>query len=884
MTPSPESPIRINLLGSFEVAREARVLPAEVWPRKKAAILLGRLTFERRLIKDQVIDSLWPESDAISGANNLYRTLYSLRQILDTHLGEGAADAIFSFEDGVLRLIDSVWVDVHEFQRLLAAPPDEPAHKRSERMKQALALYRGDLLPDERYTDWLQQPREELLRQKREVSLQLAGILRDELKFEEAVRLITPLLTHDPADEAAHRELMRAFCLAGRRHEALRQYQILVNTLAAELDVPPEPETSALYAQILRGELSQQRVPTTPFAWTPPAASFPEAMFNFPLVGRAEPLKTITNLIDEAREGRGRTILVAGESGVGKSRLAIEILRSAGAAGITTLVGRAYEREGRLPYQPFLEAFDRYLVEQGRPPDENPILNFRKTGAGDLQQAHWSLYQSTARFLIQIAEQSPVVFLLDDLHAADEAALQLFHYLVRQTRTSPVILMSTYRSETLVSAITPFSTLLNSLYREGLSETIDLAPLSPSEVPVLVEQIAGGAVAPQLAQAIYDVSAGSPFFTQEMTSTLVKAGQLELKDGLWALKPGVELKIPPSLSSLLREQVFRLGQSVETTLTAASVVGMEFRFDVLRSVAPLADGEILDAIDLAFANRLLEETPNGYRFHHPLIRRTLYESLTRVRRAHLHTRTAEAIEANSVLRPSGLQPQIEALAFHYDLSDRRDRALEYLIQAGERAGSVFAFEVAVQHFKGALALMEELGLADPARRCKLLETLGGWEAILADTPSAVYYFEQALALAAKEDWSPNSSDLVRLHSGAAVTLITAGETDAAEQHLNMALSEVAEGEETPEYIDLLYHLALLHWHRNEFQLSLQTAQRSLVIAERQNNTQAVARAYEMLALAYHSLGEWQSGIAYEEKRALLVGPWLDVTDAFDVHL
>jgi len=127
-------------------------------------------------------------------------------------------------------------------------------------------------------------------------------------------------------------------------------------------------------------------------------------------------------------------------------------------------------------------------------------------------------------------------------------------------------------------------------------------------------------------------------------------------------------------------------------------------------------------------------------------------------------------------------------------------------------------------------------------------------------------------------------DRLRLRNGAAVALITAGSLNEAEAHLRAALAEADETHETPEYADLLYNVALVHWHRGEHHRAFDVAQKSLGIAERINRPEAIARAFEMLALACHSLGEWQRGIYYEHRRADLVGSDLDVSDAFDVHL
>jgi tetratricopeptide (TPR) repeat protein len=323
---------------------------------------------------------------------------------------------------------------------------------------------------------------------------------------------------------------------------------------------------------------------------------------------------------------------------------------------------------------------------------------------------------------------------------------------------------------------------------------------------------------------------------------------------------------------------------VTNTMAAAAVMGREFSFDILHKVIALPDGEVLDALDMALATHLLEETGEGYRFCHALVRQTLYESLSKVRVARLHTRVAEAIETAYANYPEGITPFVEALAYHFDLSDQRNRALDFLIRSGEKAANLYAFEVAVNYFERALALMDELRISAPEQRWPVLEALGWWHIILADTPRAVGYFEQALALPALNGWQPRSRDRARLHRGAAMTLITAGNIDSSEDHLRQALSHINEQEHAEEYAHVLYNVAQFHWHKGEYREAFEAAQKSLAIAERLNEPNAIARAFEMLALACHSLGEWQQGLTYEQQRSALAGATLDVTEAFDVHL
>jgi DNA-binding SARP family transcriptional activator len=880
--PAPaHAPIEICLLGRFEVSQGERTLHASDWSRRKAAALLERLALERRLLKDQAIEFLWPETSPESGANNLYQTLYTLRQTLDTALGPGNADAIFVFEAGVLSLEETVRVDVHEFERLCSGQDKSSMAD----LQQALALYQGDLLPDDLYEEWTLVPREGLRRLHRQASLRLAAYQREARDYAAAIARLQPLLKRDPADEVIHRELMHLYTLDGRRHRALRQYQACVEALAAELGVAPDPQTEALYAQILSGDVAASPAPQPKPIWMPPAPITLEIEQAAPLVGRDAELERLQTIIRASGRGQGGVILLTGDVGVGKTRLAYEALRAAASLRMTTLVGVAYEQEGRLPYQPFVEAFDRYLDEQRRPPEQHPITHFQPLGSSDPQQEQASLFRVTATFLISLATRSPVVFLLDDLHAADEASLHLFHYLARQTPSAPLILLATYRAEAATPSISPFGSLLNALYREHLGQVISLKPLSEQAVAHIIQHTLGAEAAPSLVKAISAVAEGNPFFVQEITHAVARAEGLERGDGQWGLPPGADLPVPAGLQDMLRERVGRLGPQTASVLTPAAVVGREFRFEVLQSLTGLPDGELLDALDGALTGRLIEETEGGYRFRHPLIRRTLYEALSRARRMRLHTRAAEAIESAHAGRPTGLKPYVEALAFHYDLSNRRERALPYLLQAGGKAAGVYAFEDATGYFERALALMDDAGLEDPAQRWVILEQLGWWGNILADTPRAVARFEQALALAPTEDWQPASGDRVRVHRAAAVILITSGDTASAERHLRAAMDEVGEQEEdTADTAYLLYDLALLHWHRNEYQAAFDVAQRSLGIAERLSDQAGTARAFEMLALASHSLGDWQQGLGFEEERSALVGPSLDVTEAFDVHL
>lgn len=875
--------IHIRLLGRFEVARGARTLEADDWRRRKAAALLQRLALERRLLRDEALDFLWPDADPAAAANNLYRTLYSLRQTLDEALGEGASQATLSFNDGVLRLADEVWVDVQAFEARC-----EELSASTAQLQETLSLYEGPLLPDGVYDDWTAVPRQTLHRLYRDACLRLADEATERRDIESAITRLRPLLKKDRADEDVQRRLMRLYALLGRRHDALRQYRACMEALDEELGLPPAPETRDLHQKILQSTLtvpSQAVVPRPPAVEKSTVSHSPlVAHDKTPIAGRRQELQRLQAILKGVADGEGKTVLIEGVTGVGKTRLARELLNNAAAMGMTVLWGAAYEFEGHLAYQPFVEAIDHFLAQTDRDRTENPLANFRPENASDPQQAKWALFDSAASFVTGAGGDAPVVLFVDDLHAADEGTLQLFHYLARHMRSQPFLLGAACRTDVRLEAPSPFGALRSALYREGLRETIALAPLETGAITSVVRHILTGDVAPQINDMIAAGTEGNPFFAEEMCRALLDSGRITRRDGVWQMTAEEMPAVPMDLRQLLRQRIAQAGSATVSTLEVAAIVGRTFNLEILRRVAVPEGADLIDALDAALQAEFIEEADRGYRFRHGLIRRALQDAQSRPRRRRLHARIAEAIEDTCTVRGEAPDEQVEALAYHYEHSDRPQRALPHLIRAGQRAADFYAFEAAVDIYERALALMDKQGLNDRARRWRLLESLGWWEKVLANTPRAVGYFEQALALEGAPEWERAPNERARLHAGAAMALLTVGDTSAAEPHLNAAEALIDEENYASEYADILYNVAQLHWHRNQYEAAFEAAQRSLRIAEKLDDAGLVARAFEMLALACHSLGEWQLGLDFEEKRSALVGPELDVSDAFDAHL
>ena len=250
-------PLRIELLGGFRVMVGDDVIPAEVWRRRKVRSLVKLLALAHghRLHREQVMESLWPEAAPEAALNNLHQTLYLARRILEP--GSSTSVRYLLLQDEIVTLAppELVWVDVAAFEAAVAQ-----ARQRQDvaGYRAGLALYSGELLPEDRYEEWA-GPRREALRQDYLALLgELTRLAEARADYALAIETLRQALAADPAHEEAHRDLMRLYALTGQRQQALRQYQALREALQRELDVEPAPESQRLYEAILAGRFGAQ--------------------------------------------------------------------------------------------------------------------------------------------------------------------------------------------------------------------------------------------------------------------------------------------------------------------------------------------------------------------------------------------------------------------------------------------------------------------------------------------------------------------------------------------------------------------------------------------------------------------------------------------------
>jgi class 3 adenylate cyclase len=464
-------------------------------------------------------------------------------------------------------------------------------------------------------------------------------------------------------------------------------------------------------------------------------------------VGRVQEREQLARAWGSAREGSGRLVLVCGEPGIGKTRLAAELAHEARSEGATVLYGRCDDEPG-VPYQPWREALDHLVeiasdellgehvaVHGGELARLVPALAARLDDVPhpqttDPEAERYLLFGAAVELLNRAAAQAPVLLILDDLHWATRPTLALVRHLRGALRSMPLLVVATYRDPGAPSA--PLTELLADLRREPGVERVTLAGLGADETLTLLETSAGHELDDRGAAFAHELSretGGNPFFLGEMIRHLAESGAIERDiEGRWTAATSLAtLELPASIHEVVSGRVAHLGPDAERVLRAAAVIGREFDVDLLARVAAVDADDALDVLEAASEAALVAEAPDRagrFAFVHALVNHALNQELTGARRARMHANVARALEEYDPTRPD---PPLGALAHHWaavDTDEARSKACDYATRAGGAALAQVAPDEAVRWFRQALEVQGTLPDPDPAERRELLLALG----------------------------------------------------------------------------------------------------------------------------------------------------------------
>ena len=584
----------------------------------------------------------------------------------------------------------------------------------------------------------------------------------------------------------------------------------------------------------------------------------PERIF----VGRENELRELRNLAERLRSGKGSLALIGGEPGVGKTRLSEEILSFARNEGFLALEGHCYEMEGAQPYLPWIESLElaARLVPSARlrdalgeaAPEVAKLMPELRRIYDDIpkpidlppEQQQRYLFNSVGDFLKRLSRETPVVWLLDDLHWADESTLLLLQHLLQKLNDLPILLIGTYRDVEL-DVGKPFEKVLAQVVRQRLGHRMTLRRLSEASTGEFLEALGGSAPPAALVHVIYKETEGNPFFVEEVFEHLSEERKLFDDEGEWIQEMSVsELEVPEGVRLVIGRRLERLSEETPKVLGAAAVMGRMFDLRVLESVEGLDPDVVLDAIEEAEAAKLVAPTTSGgYAFTHELIRHTLMAQLSLPRRQRMHLRVADAYEkvlgAKAEEKAADLVHHLVQAGAAVDPS----RTLRYLELTGDKALASAAAEESLYFFDTAISLDVE----DKKQRADLLYKRGLAYWNLGRTEAAVADWLQALPL--YEDLEDRDG----ITSVCGVACYPLGSLNRNDEGIGLAEKGLhATGDRrTPEACRLLAQAGLVKGQEN-YRVGLELMERAEALAENLRDTPLRAEVLSIKSLLHQT--------------------------------
>jgi DNA-binding SARP family transcriptional activator len=761
--------LEIALLGRFAVTVEGRDSGAFEHRRGADLVKVLALAPDHRLARDRVVELLWPALPADAGMANLHKAAHYARRAL----GDRRAVVL---RNGFVELAPDATVitDVERFE----AGDD--------------AAYGGPLLPDDEYEAWAVPARERLL-QLHVDRLRRAG------RWEE-------LLEAEPAAEDAHRALMREALEAGDRVAAARRLRRLRDELS-ELGLQPEEETLALASELAEG----------------PAVEAPLGA-RAPILGREEQLGLAARGLQEATAGRGTTLVVTGDAGIGKTRFVDAVLALAQRRGWHTLRGAAHGDRADVPYRPLAEALEVLLAE--RPdllaglaaPARDALGRLVPSAASGAalqaarSQRHAAL-AAIAHLVRAAARERGVVLALEDLHAADEATLQAIDYLATAVRREPVVIVAAGRP---TAAEHPFARLAATLRRHGTGTDVTLEALGDDDVRALAARAVGGQLPAATLDAIVRTAAGNPFYAQELAAATDATGGL---------------RVPRHVEEALDARLERLPPDAACLLPALAAAGTAASPDALAADSGLPVPRTVAALAEAAADGVLRRHPDGgWDFRHPLLREAAARRTAAAELVRAHARAAERLAATD-----GAPQQV---ARHLLAAGDGAAAVPFLTAAARRAAAVGAYA------DGRRWLEQALPYAGAGDRAAV-------HALLADLRYATGDRAATAAYATAVRCAGNEDDVGELKVKQAQAAIVAGDLESAER----ALAALPDGTPT-QRARASAVTGMVAWFRGDVESAARHADAAQAMLDGTGDELPVLTT--LRALVAHARGRWEA--------------------------
>ncbi len=734
--------LRIRMFGGLTLEAGGEPLPPIA--SRTARSLLAYLVAHRHTAptRDLLAGLFWPDMVESQARRRLSHALWQIQSVLseaanlDSYIVASPTTIRFNGEAGA-------WVDSDEFEAAVAMIKRDDATDRTEtldRLVSAVRLYTGDFLAGF-YDDWVGLEQERLRQALYAALNHIVRLSKSWGDFDQALTYARRLALLDPLHEEAHREVMRLCYLMGRPNEALAQYERCTSILLSEIGATPAAETVALRDEIAAG----RQAPLVPLSEGSRSRLFD--VDGTPLVGRSAERQEIISRMEDALAGRGGIVLLEGEPGAGKTRLLTECAEDANWRGLSVLWGGTSPSGVTKPFEGLRRALEDGLTElrvhqlvermdrvwlQAMA----PLVPVLRRWAPDLEtgvalrggaEERDRVREAFHRTFVALAQLTPTMLVLDDLHRIDEDTLWALDALAADLAGTPLLICIAYRRLELEAQPEQWQTV-RSLDRSGRQTRIVLDPLSPSEARELVRRLMPEGTTGTLAGRLHEATGGNPLF---MLETLRAIHERQVTE---ALKPpnGVqsldqdELPVSGTVFELISARLTALPGEPRQAAWALAASGTGMDIDGLAEVCGLPRPQVLDAVDYLIQAGMISTSTGKYALSHDQLGRVAYDSMPTDDRPDLHRRLAWLLEGDRTIDPA-------SLGHHFRLGGVPKEAARYLEQAGEEARRLSAFATARDRYAEALDEAKKAPLSGPDQarlrlaQEQILEVLGDRE-------------------------------------------------------------------------------------------------------------------------------------------------------------
>jgi DNA-binding SARP family transcriptional activator len=695
----------VRLFGEFQLDGVDALLFNATSPRLQALLACLVLHRDAPQTRQQLAVLFWPDSSQAQARNALRQLLFQLRKTwpqADQFVHAGA-QTVRWLPDPALDL------DVEQFQSALGAAARAAKHgdagTEEALLTHAVDLYRGDLLAN-CLDEWIHPEREKLREQCIAALARLGQLSEERRDYAKALKTTQQLQRLDPCREPTCLALMRLHALNHDHASAMRTYRSCVETLARELGILPGEPLREAYARLAAQAVSTQRQRPR------------DAML--PMIGRHGEWRRLLEVWQRTQLGDKQFVLILGEAGIGKSRLAEELLVHLAAQGITVAHARAYAAEGQLAFAPVIGwlrspalngAIGKldilWLTEVTR---LLPELLTQQSGLSPPSPLteYWQrqrFFEALARAVL--AQGGPLLLLLDDLQWCDGETLEWLRFLMRFDMTARLMVVATARPEEVMPRHAA-NRLLDALHRDDQFIEISLGTLDAAETAKIAAQILDRPLADSEAARLFEESEGNPLFAVEMMRA--RSDAMPVGDAQGGMAP----RLPPKVYTIISNRLAQLAPGARDIAGVAAIIGRAFTTDILAQASDLGEDALAAALDELWQRRIVRQTDGGglaFDFSHDKIRDVAYAEVSPLQRRRLHLRVARALEQASGDAPDAASAQI---ASHYEQAGLPAQAAAFYRRAAGVAQSVYAYDDAMALL--ARGLVQAGRIADPQER------------------------------------------------------------------------------------------------------------------------------------------------------------------------